>query len=141
MKSKLEIQKRKLLCGVPENGLYAGKPMVIIENGECREAKEIGRHEVLCQQDTSYNGCLLDGVYTYETPWGVWERSYSAWGGGLEHSDISYRIIGSEELQVAAAEATATSLAAIAAADKLRMFSSATGNLADSPKGAGIKSA
>ena len=65
------------------------------------ECPLIKRNEVLCEQDTSYKGCVLDSWETYQTPVGVVERHYWARGGGLERSGTDWRLVPVEEITAA----------------------------------------
>lgn len=84
------------------NGLTAekidGKRIVKYNEVECPLIK---RNEVLCEQDTSYRGDVLDSWETYKTPVGIVERHYWASGGGLEHSGIDWRIVPVAEIEAA----------------------------------------
>jgi len=59
----------------------------------------ISRKEILCKQDTSYRGCVLDEWCTYRTPIGIVESHYWARGGGLEMHRTDWRIVPVEEIQ------------------------------------------
>ena len=72
-----------------------GKRVVSYLGQECTLIK---RMEVLCEADTSYNGCVLDSWETYSTPIGVVERHYSSWGAGLEHTSVDWRLIPVAEI-------------------------------------------
>ena len=62
------------------------------------ECPFIARREILCESDTSYNGCVLDSWETYQSPIGVIERHYWARGAGLERSGKDWRLVPSAEI-------------------------------------------
>lgn len=66
-----------------------------------QECPLIGRQEWRCEEDTSYYGCILDSVETYETPLGIAERRYWARGAGLERSGIEWRLVPKDEIRTA----------------------------------------
>lgn len=84
------------------NGLTAekigGKRVVKYNGVECPLIK---RNEILCEDDTSYKGDVLDSWETYRTPIGVVERHYWARGAGLERSGMSWRIVPVDEIRAA----------------------------------------
>jgi hypothetical protein len=53
----------------------------------------IGRTERLCEQDTSYFGCVLNSSEIYQTPIGLIKRSYSATGAGLERKRVKWLVV------------------------------------------------
>jgi len=57
----------------------------------------IGRTERLCEQNTSYNGCVLNSTETYRTPVGIVRRSYSASGAGLERISVQWSLVSIAE--------------------------------------------
>lgn len=72
-----------------------GKRVVMYHGQEC---PLISREETLCEEDTSYCGCVLYSTETYRTPIGVVERTYWARGAGLERSGSDWRIVPVEEI-------------------------------------------
>jgi len=115
-----DIYRTKVIIGTEQNGVLAGKPVIIVKDGVQTPAREISHHEVLCEQDTSYNGHVLDCTRVYETPYGLVERSYWARGAGLERSGTDYRIIPATEIAEAQRLASETAAKAQAAAEELR---------------------
>lgn len=69
-----------------------------------QECPMISRKENLCEQDTSYFGCVIDSWETYQTPIGVVQRHYYARGAGLETTGVSWGIIPDEQIRKAQAE-------------------------------------
>ena len=53
----------------------------------------IGRSEVLCEQQTSYEGIVMRSVETYQTPIGVVRRTYRASGAGLENTSVEWELV------------------------------------------------
>ena len=116
------MSKIKVIVGTLIDGLIEGKPPIINESGKSRCAVEISHKEVLCEQDTSCRGEVLDSKRCYATPWGVCERHYKAWGGSLEFHSVTFRIIGGTEIAEKALKAQKLAAEAQAAADELRRF-------------------
>lgn len=75
-----------------------GKRIVKFDGIECALIK---RREILCEQDTSFRGCVLDSWETYQTPVGIVERHYWARGAGLERSGVTWHLVPSDEIKAA----------------------------------------
>ena len=82
----------------------------------------VGRTERLCEQNTSYNGCVLNSTETYKTPAGVVRRSYRASGAGLEYTNVEWTLVSGAEHQNAQARFGAASLEMSAAKAALEML-------------------
>jgi hypothetical protein len=119
------MSKVKVIVGTLFNGLIEGKPPIINESGKSRCAVEISHKEALCDLDTSCRGEILESLRCYDTPWGVCERRYKAWGGSLEYSSVTFRIVGGAEIAEKALKAQNLAAAAQAAADELKRFQEA----------------
>ena len=74
------------------------------------ECPLIKRDEILCEQDTSYNGCVMDSTETYTTPVGVVKRTYWARGAGLERTGVDWCIVPVTEIEAAQLRFVAASL-------------------------------
>lgn len=116
------MSKIKVIIGTLIDGLIEGKPPIINENGKSRCAIEISHEEVCCDLDTSCRGEILSSKRCYNTPWGVCERRYKAWGGSLEYSSVTFRIVGGAEIAEKAAAAQRLAVEAQAAAEELKRF-------------------
>jgi hypothetical protein len=116
------MSKIKVIIGTFIDGLIEGKPPIINESGKSRCAVEISHTEVCCDLDTSCRGEVLDSKRCYQTPWGVVERHYKSWGGSLEHSAVTFRIVGNGEIAEKALVAQRLAGEAQAAADELKRF-------------------
>jgi hypothetical protein len=80
-------------------GLTCDEKQLVAYNGQpCPLIKRVER---LCEENTSYNGDVLDSWETYKTPVGVVERHYWARGPGLDNTDVDWRLIPTEDIQAA----------------------------------------
>jgi len=87
---------------------YTGKsPVGFPSDGECHR---IGHREVLCEQPTSYFGCVMDRIDTFKTPLGIVERYFTARGAGLDECSVSWRIVPHKEIEEACEKYTQLSL-------------------------------
>ena len=116
------MSKVKVIIGTLIHGLIEGKPPIINESGKSRCAVEISHTELCCDRDTSCRGEILESLRCYDTPWGVCERRYKAWGGALEYSSVTFRMVGNGEIAEKAMVAQKLAQAAQAAADELKRF-------------------
>jgi hypothetical protein len=116
------MSKIKVIVGTLIDGLIEGKPPIINQSGKSRCAKEISHEEVLCEQDTSCRGEIISSKRCYDTPWGVCERRYKAWGGSLEYSSVTFRLVTGAEIAEKAMVAQRLAGEAQAAAEELRRF-------------------
>jgi len=82
----------------------------------------VGRTERLCEQKTSYNGCVLNSTETYRTPVGIVRRCYSARGAGLDHISLDWTLVSIAEHLDAQARYEAASLEMAAAKSALEML-------------------
>jgi hypothetical protein len=53
----------------------------------------IGRTEVLCEQQTDYEGIVMRSEETYQTPIGVVRRLYRASGAGLDRTSVEWALV------------------------------------------------
>jgi len=58
----------------------------------------INRRVEVCEEDTSYNGCVTGSWETYQTPIGVVERVFEAHGAELERTSVSWRLVREKEI-------------------------------------------
>ena len=117
------MSKVKVIVGTLFNGLLEGNPVIIVEDGTSRPAVEISHREVLCEQNTSFRGDLLDSFRVFSTPYGLVQRHYYARGGGLERTGVTFKIVASGEIAEKAIKAQQLAAAAQAAAEELKRFS------------------
>jgi len=59
----------------------------------------INQNTELCEESTSYYGCILNSRETYQTPIGAVERHYWARGGGLERTGVDWRLLPVDEIE------------------------------------------
>lgn len=109
----------KIIVGTEKNGVVAGKPPLLMVDGVETPLKEVSHKEILCEQDTSYRGDVLDSWRVYESPYGLIERHYWARGAGLERSGIDFRVIPVSEIEALQKRAQETAQAAQEAAEAL----------------------
>lgn len=53
----------------------------------------IKRSEVLCEQQTDYEGVIMRSEETYQTPIGVVRRLYRASGAGLDRTSVEWTLV------------------------------------------------
>jgi hypothetical protein len=99
-----------------------GKRAVKYQGADC---PLINKHAVLCEQDTSYNGDVLDSWETYKTPVGVVERHYWSRSASLERTGTDWRIVPIEEIAAAQKRFEAASVEMAAARQALEMVAGA----------------
>lgn len=97
---------------------YCGQPCPFIK-----------RDEILCEEDTSFRGDVLDSWETYQTSIGVVERHYWARGAGLERSGVTWRIVPVEEIRTAQERFEVASREMTEARAALEMLVTATGQV------------
>ena len=59
----------------------------------------IKRDVELCEERTSYYGCVLNSWETYQTPIGAVEGHYWARGGGLDRTGVDWRLLPVTEIE------------------------------------------
>jgi hypothetical protein len=82
----------------------------------------IGRSEVLCEQQTSYEGIVMRSEETYQTPIGVVRRLYRASGAGLDRTSVEWELVSSAEQESAQKRFRDASIEMAAAKTALEML-------------------
>lgn len=82
----------------------------------------IKRSEVLCEQQTDYEGVVMRSEETYRTPIGVVRRTYRASGAGLDYTSVQWELVTGGEQEEAQKRFLNASIEMAAARTALEML-------------------